>query len=373
MPTIAFLQDEWCFWHTTGEHALVMPVGGWVQPPTGASHAESPESKRRLKALLDVSGLTAKLDHRSASPATDDDLHRVHTRDYLTRFKEASDAGGGDIGVFAPFGRGSYEIACLSAGLSIQAMDDVLSGRASNAYALSRPPGHHCLSDQSMGFCLLANIAIGIEAMRFRHGLTRVAVVDWDVHHGNGTQAIFYDRADVLTISLHQESCFPPGSGAAEERGTGRGEGYNLNIPLLPGGGHDTYLYAMQQLVAPALRAHQPELIVVASGLDANGVDPLARMLLHSDSYRAMTQLMLELADELCQGRLVVVHEGGYAEACVPFCGLAVIETLAGERTDVEDPFLELIAAQQPNRRFNAFQCQLLDELAASWTRSTPA
>jgi len=363
----AFFQDELCFWHTTGEHALVMPVGGWVQPPTGTGHAESPESKRRLKALMDVAGLTARLDHRSAPRATEEDLLRVHDRAYIKKFKEVSDAGGGDLGLFAPFGRGSYEIAGLSAGLAKQAMADVLSGRNKNAYALSRPPGHHCLRDQSMGFCLLANIPIGIEAAKANHGIEKVAVVDWDVHHGNGTQAIFYSRADVLTISLHQESCFPPGSGLVSEHGEGQGEGYNLNIPLLPGSGHEAYLYAMQRLVVPALRNYQPDLIVIASGLDANGVDPLARMLLHSDSYREMTQLMLEVAAEVCGGRLVVVHEGGYAEACVPFCGLALIETLSGERTEVEDPFLGLIKAQQPNERFAAFQKQLLDEMAQSY------
>ena len=123
----------------------------------------------------------------------------------------------------------------------------------------------------------------------------------------------------------------------------------------------------MQRLVVPALRNYKPDLIVIASGLDANGVDPLARMLLHSDSYREMTQLMLEVAAEVCGGRLVVIHEGGYAEACVPFCGLALIETLSGERTEVEDPFLGLIKAQQPNERFDAFQKQLLDEMAQSY------
>lgn len=367
MSKTAFMHDERCLWHTTGEHALVMPVGGWVQPPTGGSHAESPETKRRFKALLDVSGLTAKLEVRSAAPATEEDLRRVHSAEYLAHFKQLSDAGGGELGLFAPFGRGSYEIACLSAGLAKQLLDDVLAGRNKNGYSLSRPPGHHCLPDQSMGFCLLANIPIAIEAARARHGVAKVAVVDWDVHHGNGTQTIFYERPDVLTISLHQESCFPPGIGTVTERGEGKGEGFNMNIPLLPGGGHEAYLYAIERIVAPALRRYKPELIVIASGLDANGVDPLARMLLHSDSYRAMTGLLMGVADEVCSGRLVAVHEGGYAEACVPFCGLAVVEAMAGERTEVEDPFIGLTGAQQPNERFTAFQREILDEMAGAY------
>ena len=271
----AFFFDELCLWHSASQHALILPVGGWVQPPAAAGHAESPETKRRLKNLLDVSGLTRQLDLRTAAPASEEDLLRVHPAHYLERFKALSDAGGGLLGEHAPIGPGSYEIAKLSAGLAIAAVDAVLHGEADNAYALSRPPGHHCLADQAMGFCFLANIPLAIEAARARHGVERVAVIDWDVHHGNGTQAIYYERPDVLTISLHQEGCFPAGYGGAADRGAGAGEGCNLNIPLLPGGGHDAYLYAFERLVVPALARFRPQLIVVACGYDANAVEPL--------------------------------------------------------------------------------------------------
>ncbi|SRR5579883_187802 len=360
----AFFHDERCLWHSTGLHALVVPIGGWVQPPAGAGHAESPESKRRFKSLMDVSGLTARLDQRTAPPATEDDLLRVHDAGYLRRFKELSDAGGGQLGSEAPFGPGSYEIAKLSAGLLTAAVDGVIRREYRNAYALSRPPGHHCLPAESKGFCLLANIPIAIEAVRQKHQLAKIAVIDWDVHHGNGTQAIFYDRPDVLTISLHQEGCYPPGGGGAEERGNGRGAGYNINIPLLPGGGHDAYMYAMKRIVVPAIDRYRPELIIIASGLDANGVDPLARMQLHSESFRAMTHTVMDLADRHCGGRLAMSHEGGYAEACVPFCGHAIVEAMAGESMGVKDPFVELFKLQQPSARFAAFQRQLLDEQA---------
>jgi len=192
-------------------------------------------------------------------------------------------------------------------------------------------------------------------------------VVDWDVHHGNGTQSIFYDRSDVLTISLHQEACFPPGYSGQEERGVGAGLGYNINIPLLSGGGHDAYLYAMERIVVPALDKFAPEMIIVASGLDANAVDPLARMLLHSESYRLMTKFMKQVANKHCGGRLAIVHEGGYSEAYVPFCGLAIAEELTDERTSVVDPMLELVMAWQPNARFAAFQRGLIDEMAISY------
>lgn len=355
--------DELCLWHTAGEHVSFMPVGNWIQPAVGNGHPESPESKRRIKSLLDVSGLTAKLDVRSAEPASAEAILRIHTPDYIEKIAAMSQKRGGMAGFDAPFSRGSYEIARLSAGLALRAVDDVLSGKSNNAFSLGRPPGHHSLPDSGMGFCLLANIPIAIEAAKAKHGVGRVAVVDWDVHHGNGTQVIFYDRADVLTISLHQENSFPPDSGWVEERGEGAGEGFNVNIPLLPGSGHDAYMYAMETIVMPRLQQFAPELIVVASGLDGSKFDPLGRMQLHSDSYREMTRMMMEMADELCQGRLVIVHEGGYSESYVPFCGLAIVEQLSGHRTLVKDPLLPTITRSQPNPRFAAFQRQLIDEI----------
>ena len=362
----AFYHDERCLWHTTGEHALVMPVGGWVQPVAAGGHAESAESKRRIVSLVNVSGLGGDIDILSAPLADEADLERVHPRDYLTAFKAASDAGGGDLGDYAPFGRGSYEIAKLSTGLGIRAVDDVISGRYRNAYAMTRPPGHHCLANRSMGFCLLANVAVAVETAMARHGLGRVLILDWDVHHGNGTQSIFEQRGDVYTISIHQDRCFPPGYSGFEERGVGDGEGANLNIPLLPGSGHDAYLYAFERLVEPVIEFFKPDLLVIASGLDANAADPLARMQATSATFAELTRRMVALADRHCGGRLVALHEGGYSEAVVPFCGLAIVETLSGVKTAVEDPFLPIFNAQQPNERFVAFQRTIIDEMAAT-------
>lgn len=354
--TTGFFFDELCLWHQQGPHALVMPVGGWVQPPSGFGFPESPDTKRRLKSLMDVSGLTAQLAVSSAAPATRDDLLRVHPAAYLDRLKALSDAGGGEAGEGAPFGRGSYEIATLSAGLAKQALADVLAGKVRNAYALTRPPGHHCLPDLGMGFCLMANIPVAIEAARATNPGLRVAVLDWDVHHGNGTEAVYLERADTLTISIHQQGCYPPGSGAAANRGRGAGLGFNLNVELIPGMGHQSYLDAMELLVLPAITAFRPDVIVVASGLDANGFDPLARMQAHSETFRLMTRQVMALADDLCAGRLVCIHEGGYAEAVVPFCGLAIVEELSGHRTAVQDPTLPMIDATQPDAEVIAFQ-----------------
>ncbi len=358
-----FYHDERCLWHTTGEQALFLQVGGWLQPMAGGGQAENPETKRRFKNLLEVCGLWKRLDVRDAEPVTWDDMRRVHTADYLERFRAASDAGGGFLAEDSPFGRGGYEIAALSAGLVKRAVLDVLKGEVANAYALSRPPGHHCLPDAALGFCLLANIPIALEAARVA-GPLRVVVVDWDVHHGNGTQAIYYGRGDTLTISLHQENCFPAYQGLTSERGIGEGRGCNLNVPLLPGSGHQGYLDAFNLLVEPALRAFRPDLIVVASGFDANGYDPLARMLAHSGTFRWMASRVKALAGELCGGRLVAAHEGGYSEVMVPFCGLAVVEEFSGLASGVVDPLLVLLEENQPAADMVAFQRARLEAQA---------
>ena len=364
VTSTAFFSNERCFWHSTGLHAVTLPVGGWVQPPTGAAHAENPETKRRLKNLLEVSGLGASLHQRSAEAVSLSDMLRVHDESYLQRFKAVSDNGGGMLGDEAPCGPGSFEIAALSAGLACAAVETVSRGEFSSAYALSRPPGHHCLPDASMGFCFLANIPIAIERAKARCGVGRVAVIDWDVHHGNGTQHIYWQRDDVLTISLHQDNCFPPGYGGEDDRGAGAGVGYNINVPLMAGAGHEAWLYALDRIVLPALYDYRPELIVIACGYDANALDPLARMQLHSESYRLMTARLQQAAGDLCAGKLVAVHEGGYSEAYVPFCGLAVMEQLSGIRTEVEDPLLTFIQQQQPRAPFNQLQKALIDELA---------
>jgi len=366
-----FYVSERTFWHCTGVQALFFPLGEWVEPPSGSFGADTPGSKRRLLNLAIASGLSQRLVMPNSPPASRDDLLRVHTAAYVDRFKKTSDTGGGDLGQFAPFSRGGFEIAQISAGLAIQAVDDVMGGHVRNAYALCRPAGHHCLADMSMGFCLFANIPIAVEAARAKHGVGRVAIVDWDVHHGNGTQSIYYERDDTLTISLHQDRCFPPGYSGEEDRGQGRGAGYNINIPLPAGSGHDAYLYAMEKIVLPALHRFRPDLIVVASGLDAGAIDPLARMLLHSESYRQMMQMIQTAAAALCEDRVVVVHEGGYSEAYVPFCGHAILESLSGERTTVVDPHLELFLQQQPRESVLRFQRALIDELAIA-TGSRP-
>lgn len=350
--TTAFFTDERCFWHGGGNYAMTLPVGGFVQP--GGGLPESPETKRRLKNLIEVTGLVQELAVQSAPEASRDDLLRVHPASYLDAFKAASDAGGGELGLRTPFGRGGYEIAALSAGLAKGAVVSVLEGQVRNAYALSRPPGHHCLPDWPNGFCLLNNIGVAIRAAQAAGLARRVAVVDWDVHHGNGTEAVFWTDPEVLTISLHQERNYPLDTGGAEARGAGKGHGFNINIPLPPGCGHASYLEAMARIVLPALQRFRPDLIVVACGYDASGIDPLGRMLATAETFRAMTGQMMRAAAELCGGRLVLVHEGGYSDVHVPFCGHAVLEELSGSAIRAPDPLAATLKARQPGPEWQA-------------------
>lgn len=277
--------------------------------------------------------------------ATEQEILRFHTADYLETLKKLSAGIGGDAGPFTPMGRGSYEIALLSAGGVLAALEAILENRVTNAYALVRPPGHHAVAGEGMGFCLLGNAAIaGFHALN-HYSLDRIAFVDWDVHHGNGTQSAFYDDPRALTISVHQDNCFPPDSGYRHENGLGAGTGYNINIPLPPGSGVAAYEEAYDQVVLPALHKFRPQLIIVPCGFDAGAYDPLGRMQMHSDGYRNLTRRMMAAADELCDGKMLLTHEGGYNTWTVPFFGLAVMEELSGVKTATQDPFLEMAAA----------------------------
>ncbi len=327
-------------WHDAGSAASVIPAGGMVEP---GPHSESPERIRRINSLVEVSGLGEQLHRLRQTAATGRQVARVHTPAYVDLVQELSDGVGGDAGDNAFVHRSSHEIAMLSAGACITAVDAVIQGVVDNAYALVRPPGHHAIAEMGMGGCIFGNVAIAVRHAQEALGVGRVAVVDWDAHHGNGTQEVFYADPSVLTISLHQANCYPPDSGAAHEIGVGAAFGANINLPLPPGSGAGAYEAAFRRVVIPALDDHRPELLVVACGFDSSGWDSHARLMLHSAAYRELTQAMLDVADRHASGRLVYCHEGGYAPGYAPFCGLAVLEELSGYSTGVDDPFLPII------------------------------
>jgi acetoin utilization deacetylase AcuC-like enzyme len=336
-----FVSHEYYFWHHTGASAGPLPYGLAIEPD---AHPESPATKRRLHGLLEVSGLLAQLERIEPRLATDEELRYFHTPEYIARVEALSNGIGGDAGELTPIGTGSFHIAKLSAGGGFAAADAIMAGRVRNAYALVRPPGHHAEADRGRGFCVFANNVLLVHHLRHRHGIKRVAIVDWDVHHGNSQEGAFLRDPNVLTISLHQDSYYPPMSGAIDVNGEGAGAGANINVPLPPGSGHGAYLDAWTRVVVPAVRRYRPDFLIASSGFDGSAMDPLGRNMATSDTFRALASMTVDLAEELCGGRLLALHEGGYSTAYVPFCGLATLEAMSGIKTPIEDPYLPIFA-----------------------------
>ena len=331
---------ELYLWHHTGNHADYVPYGFPVEP---FHHSESPDTKRRIKNLMEVSGLYNKLIPITPRKATKQEILFFHTDNHYEHIRSLNDSISVNAGISAPTGIGSFDIALLSSGGVIEAINRVIDGDVDNAYALVRPPGHHAMPDKAMGFCLFGNAAIaGKHALQIR-GLNKIAFVDWDVHHGNGTQAAFYEDPSALTISIHQDRNFPTNSGFVSENGEGKGSGYNINIPLPPGSGVGAYEAAFDRVVIPALEAYKPELIIVPSGFDGGAGDPIGRQMMTSEGFRSLTKKLMQSAKEICEGKILMTHEGGYSAATVPFFAHAVIETLAQEDTGIKDPFQNII------------------------------
>lgn len=216
-----------------------------------------------------------------------------------------------------------------------------MEGKVDNVYALTRPPGHHAEAQEGMGFCIFNNVAIAAKYAKRKYNLDRILVLDWDVHHGNGTEQAFYDDDSTLFISIHQDRLFPPERGYVEHCGEGKGEGYNVNIPLPAGTGNAGYMHAFEKIVEPIVDQFKPELILVSAGQDPSFFDPLARMMVTSEGFYRFLEFMKKLAEKHCDGRLVLSHEGGYSAAYVPFCSMAIVEALSEQKSGVEDPFMD--------------------------------
>jgi acetoin utilization deacetylase AcuC-like enzyme len=339
MLKTGYTYHELFAWHDTGTNAGFFPS----DPAAGLQpfiNYENSETKRRIHELIVVSGLAAKLERFEPSQASDDQLALVHPRSYLAHLKEVSaqrlggDAGDGET----PLAKGGYEIGAMAVGAVTEMVRRSLAGEIDNGYALVRPPGHHAIKSGGMGYCLFSNIGVALSVAKAERPDLRVAVVDWDVHHGNGTQDIFYDDPNVLTISLHQEQLYPRDSGFRSEKGAAGAVGTNINIPLPAGTGNGGYIYAFEQVVAPAIAKFKPDLIVVASGFDSCVYDPLGRMMVTADGYAKLTRILMNAAADVGHNRVVIAHEGGYNAIYSPFCGLFVLQELSGHKL-LADPF----------------------------------
>lgn len=258
---------------------------------------------------------------------------------HVEYIKKASASGGGLVGDSTVAGPGSHEIALLAAGGGINAVDAVLDETLFNAYVLCRPPGHHAEPDRAMGFCLYNNVAVAAQHALKVRGLSRVAVVDFDVHHGNGTEKVFWESDQVLFISVHQDHLYPATTGNVEDIGGGKGKGFTINCPLPPGCGIGAYRYAFDSLVAPAIGKFDPELVLVSSGVDAGALDPLSHAMLPSSSFGAMAAAILSAAAvTAAEGKAVFFHEGGYSSVFAPFCVHRIVEALCNAASTSKAP-----------------------------------
>jgi acetoin utilization deacetylase AcuC-like enzyme len=300
-----------------------------------------PENYRRLEktwTLLEEAQILPHLLQVPSRPAPLNAVLRVHTPRYIEVLQKIADGGGGHIDGDTYVNPDSYHAALLAAGDVLAVTDTVLEGRADNGFALVRPPGHHALIHRGMGFCLLANVAIAARWAQDHHGIQRVLIVDFDVHHGNGTQDIFYEDPTVLFFSTHQHPYYP-GTGSADETGVELGQGLTINVPFPAYVGDEGYLQAFRRILAPAARQFQPEVIFLSAGYDAHWLDPLASMHLSISGYTALVEELLALADELCGGRLIGVLEGGYHLEVLAHSVLSTLRALIGSREGVSDPF----------------------------------
>ncbi len=288
---------------------------GVLEDPRFADHVEPeghPERAERLRAVTDaIDSVRADLVPLAPRPAEPAEILAVHADAHLQRVESAAARAPIHLDADTFVSPASYEVARLAAGASVDVTLAVARGELDAGFAAVRPPGHHAEGDQPMGFCLFNNVAIAARALR-EVGIERVMILDWDVHHGNGTQHSFESDRDVFYVSTHQ---FPyyPGTGAFGEVGLGRGEGATLNVPMPAGCGDAEYVGVLQRIVAPAVRAFQPEMILVSAGFDAHRADPLAAMNVTGDGYAAMAATVRALAEELCEGRIAFILEGGYA------------------------------------------------------------
>jgi acetoin utilization deacetylase AcuC-like enzyme len=280
------------------------------QHDTGSGHPERPERLLMVESVLsDWHG--APLERVDARLAGEDEIRAVHSEDLYARIRDTQRVARARIDADTTTCARSFEVALLAAGGLIELVDAVATRAYANGFAFVRPPGHHATAAQAMGFCLFNNVAVAAKHLKLRHGIERVAIVDWDLHHGNGTEAIFYEDPSVLYVSLHQ---FPqyPGTGTVTDIGRGAGLGYNVNVPLSAGVGDEGYLLAFEEIVTPVLRQFAPQFILISAGFDCHWRDPLGSMQVTEKGFLGMTRSLLTVADEIADGRIAAVLEGGY-------------------------------------------------------------
>lgn len=312
---VGFASSPRCVEHDTGPHHPERPdrIRAVLRAVREAGLVESPDPFPEFQIDLGIERQPHRLMELDPLPATNDHLRLIHPQAMIDKVKHEAELGGvldqGDT----PTCPKSYEIAMLSLGCGLAAAEAVMEGRVKRAFAASRPPGHHAEPDRAMGFCLFSNIAIVARHIQRKYGLERIAIVDFDVHHGNGTQACFEDDGTVLFVSMHQHpDTLYPGSGHAYEAGDGAGRGTTINIPFSPGAGDAAYLSTIDQRVLPAIDRFRPQMLLLSAGFDAHAEDPLAHIELTDEGFAQMTAKFVQAANAHTDGRIVSLLEGGY-------------------------------------------------------------
>ncbi len=310
----------------------------YLQHDPGPNHPESPSRLLSIYELLEERKFLSRLTLISPRMASLEELTTVHDASYIKRIENFSKRGGGYLTLDTALSSKSYESACLAAGGILSAIDEISSFRTRMIFCLIRPPGHHALADQGMGFCLFNNLAIGAKYALEKYKISRILIIDWDVHHGNGIQEIFYSDPRVLYVSLHQYPLYP-GTGSLDEVGLGEGEGFTINLPFPYHTGEQAYMRAFEEIISPVTDQFEPQLLMIAAGYDGHFADPLASLNLMVGSFAKMTAKVKKLAKMFCQGRLIFSLEGGYNLKALSHSVLATLNELAELGHKVSDPY----------------------------------
>ncbi len=305
----------------------------YMEHDTGEGHPERPQ---RIEVLLSSIGDGPELRRVSPRAASADEITLIHDGRHFDAVAGTRGVARGSFDGDTPFSAASFDTACLAVGGVLALIDEVMAGRVGNGFAMVRPPGHHAERDRAMGFCLFNNIAVGAAYLRRRYGLGRVLIMDWDVHHGNGTQHAFYGDPGVLFVSMHRYP-FYPGSGALDEVGIGDGEGFTVNVPFPGGFGDAEYEAAFEAIVAPIAEAYDPDFVLISAGFDPHVRDPLGGMAVTEAGFARMARSMLAVAERCAQGRCVAVLEGGYDLAAIRDSSAAVLAQLMGATTAIPE------------------------------------
>lgn len=332
-------------------------------------HPDRPERLRNIRHIVEET-IDERVRWLGISPATREQLERTHDPEYIDDFEAFCESGGGRLTAETGANEASFDAARYAAGGAIRAAEHAVEGGLDDVpYALVRPSGHHAQPAQADGFCFFNNVAVAADHALATTGTERVAIVDWDVHHGNGTQECFYDRDDVLVVGIHNDhwSWDPeahPQTGDLDEDGAGAGEGYNVNVPLPPGTGDRGYADVFDRIVEPIVADFEPDLLIISAGQDAGTVDPLGRNVVTKDGFEELGRRARDLAATAADGHLALVQEGGYQISHLAYATLGVLEGVSGVETGIDDPMAWMDEDVESARRGIDM---IVDYHAANW------